>query len=262
MAQSPFSWQGASGCEVAERCVARRLRLPNAHGCHHFRLRIRERLGQLLDEGSFEELSGDLEILDALSFADSKPYTERIAQAQKKSETATGALHGTGTIDGLPIVVAGIDFSFIGGSMGGAVGESITRAAELALETRTPLLVISASGGARMQEGCVSLMQMAKTSQAMARLAEEGVLFMSLLTDPTYGGVSASYATLGDILIAEPDAHIGFAGPAVIEQTIRQKLPEGFQRSEFLLEHGFLDAVVKRSEMKKYIADALSFFCD
>ena len=198
---------------------------------HHFRLRIRERLGQLLDEDSFQELSGDLEILDALSFVDAKPYTERIASAQKKSETKTGALYGTGTIDGLPIVVAAIDFSFIGGSMGGAVGEAITRAAELALETRTPLLVISASGGARMQEGCVSLMQMAKTSQAVARMAEEGVLFISLLTDPTYGGVSASYATLGDVLIAEPDAHIGFAGPSVIEQTIRQKLPEGFQTS-------------------------------
>jgi acetyl-CoA carboxylase carboxyl transferase alpha subunit/acetyl-CoA carboxylase carboxyl transferase beta subunit len=208
---------------------------------HHFRLRIRERLGQLLDEGSFEELSGDLEILDALSFADSKPYVERIAQAQKKSETRTGALHGRGTIDGLPIVVAGIDFSFIGGSMGGAVGESITRAAELALETRTPLLVISASGGARMQEGCVSLMQM----------------FISLLTDPTYGGVSASYATLGDVLIAEPDAHIGFAGPTVIEQTIRQKLPEEFQTAGFLLEHGMLDLVEPRESLRRTIRNLL-----
>jgi acetyl-CoA carboxylase carboxyl transferase beta subunit/acetyl-CoA carboxylase carboxyl transferase alpha subunit len=224
---------------------------------HHFRLRIRERLGQLLDEDSFEELSGDLEILDALSFADSKPYVERIAQAQKKSETKTGALHGTGTIDGLPIVVAGIDFSFIGGSMGGAVGESITRAAELALETRTPLLVISASGGARMQEGCISLMQMVKTSQAVARLAEEGVLFISLLTDPTYGGVSASYATLGDILIAEPDAHIGFAGPTVIEQTIRQKLPDGFQTAGFLLEHGMLDLVEPRESLRRTIRNLL-----
>jgi acetyl-CoA carboxylase carboxyl transferase beta subunit/acetyl-CoA carboxylase carboxyl transferase alpha subunit len=224
---------------------------------HHFRLRVRERLGQLLDEDSFEELSGDLEILDALSFADSKPYTERIAQAQKKSETKTGALHGTGTIDGLPIVVACIDFSFIGGSMGGAVGESITRAAELALQTRTPLLVISASGGARMQEGCVSLMQMAKTSQVMARLAEEGVLFISLLTDPTYGGVSASYATLGDILIAEPDAHIGFAGPAVIEQTIRQKLPDEFQTAGFLLEHGMLDLVEPREGLRRTIRNLL-----
>jgi acyl-CoA carboxylase subunit beta len=224
---------------------------------HHFRLRIRERLGQLLDEGSFEELSGDLEIVDALSFADSKPYVERIAAAQKKSETKTGALHGTGTIDGVPIVVAGIDFSFIGGSMGGAVGESITRAAELALETRTPLLVISASGGARMQEGCVSLMQMAKTSQVMARLAEEGVLFISLLTDPTYGGVSASYATLGDILIAEPDAHIGFAGPTVIEQTIRQKLPDGFQTASFLMEHGMLDLVEPREGLRRTIRNVL-----
>ena len=226
---------------------------------HHFRLRIRERLGQLLDADSFEELSADLEILDVLSFTDSKPYTERIAQAQKKSETNTGALYGTGTIDGLGVVLAGIDFSFIGGSMGGAVGEAITRAAELALETRTPLLVISASGGARMQEGCVSLMQMAKTSQVMARLAEEGVLFMSLLTDPTYGGVSASYATLGDILIAEPDAHIGFAGPAVIEQTIRQKLPDEFQTAGFLLEHGMLDLVEPRENLRRTIRNLLEF---
>jgi acyl-CoA carboxylase subunit beta len=224
---------------------------------HHFRLRIRERLAQLLDEGSFVELSGDLEAIDALSFVDSRPYVERIAQARARSETQMGALHGTATIDGLDVVVAGIDFSFIGGSMGGAVGESITRAAEIALQTRTPLLVISASGGARMQEGCVSLMQMAKTSQAMARLAEEGVPFISLLTDPTYGGVSASYATLGDVLIAEPDAHIGFAGPTVIEQTIRQKLPDDFQTAGFLLEHGMLDLVEPRENLRRTIRNLL-----
>jgi acetyl-CoA carboxylase carboxyl transferase subunit beta len=226
---------------------------------YHFRLRIRERLAQLLDEDSFEELSADLEIVDALSFADTKTYVDRIAQAQRKSETQTGALHGTGTLDGLPIVVAGIDFSFIGGSMGGAVGESITRAAELALESRKPLLVISASGGARMQEGCVSLMQMAKTSQAMARLGEEGVLFISLLTDPTYGGVSASYATLGDILVAEPGAHIGFAGPSVIEQTIREKLPADFQTAGFLMEHGMLDLVETRENLRRSIRNLLEY---
>jgi acyl-CoA carboxylase subunit beta len=226
---------------------------------HHFRLRLRERLGQLLDEDSFVELSGDLEIVDALSFADSKPYVDRIAQAQRRGETRTGALHGTGTIDGLPIVVAGIDFSFIGGSMGGAVGESITQAAELALEKRIPLLVISASGGARMQEGCVSLMQMAKTSQAVARLNEEGVLFISLLTDPTYGGVSASYATLGDVLVSEPGAHIGFAGPTVIEQTIRQKLPEGFQTAGFLLERGQLDIVEPRENLRRSLRNLLEY---
>jgi acetyl-CoA carboxylase carboxyl transferase subunit beta len=168
-----------------------------------------------------------------------------------------GALYGTGTIDGLPIVLAAIDFGFIGGSMSGAVGEAITRAAELALGKRTPLLVISASGGARMQEGCVSLMQMAKTSQAVARMAEEGVPYISLLTDPTYGGVSASYATLGDVLISEPGAHIGFAGPSVIEQTIHQQLPPGFQTAEFLLEHGMLDVVEPRENLRRSIRNLL-----
>ncbi|MBV9193822.1 MAG: acetyl-CoA carboxylase carboxyltransferase subunit beta [Solirubrobacterales bacterium] len=224
---------------------------------HHFRLKLSERLAQLLDTDSFEERSGDLEPLDALSFVDSKPYTDRIRDAQRKTGLRAGAVYGTGTIDSLPVVVAAIDFAFIGGSMSGAVGEAITRAAELALETRTPLLVISASGGARMQEGCISLMQMAKTTQAVARLAEEGVLFMSLLTDPTYGGVSASYATLGDVLISEPGAHIGFAGPTVIEQTIREQLPDGFQTAEFLLEHGMLDIVEPRENLRRTIRNLL-----
>jgi acetyl-CoA carboxylase carboxyl transferase beta subunit/acetyl-CoA carboxylase carboxyl transferase alpha subunit len=224
---------------------------------HHFRLRLSERLEQLLDADSFEDLGADLEPVDALSFADSKPYTDRIRDAQRKTGRKSGALYGTGTIDGLPLVLAAIDFGFIGGSMSGAVGEAITRAAELALDTRTPLLVISASGGARMQEGCVSLMQMAKTSQAVARLAEEGVLFISLLTDPTYGGVSASYATLGDVLISEPGAHIGFAGPSVIEQTIHQQLPAGFQTAEFLLEHGMLDVVEPRENLRRAIRNLL-----
>jgi acyl-CoA carboxylase subunit beta len=224
---------------------------------HHFRLRLSERLSQLLDPGSLEELTGDLEPLDALSFVDTKPYADRIRDAQRKTGMKSGALYGTGTIDELPIVVAAIDFGFVGGSMSGAVGETITRAAELALQTRTPLLVISASGGARMQEGCVSLMQMAKTSQAVARLGEEGIPFFSLLTDPTYGGVSASYATLGDVLISEPGAHIGFAGPSVIEQTIHQKLPDGFQTSEFLLDHGMLDVVEPRENLRRTIRNLL-----
>ena len=207
-------WRRCPSCEafVYHKRLKRNLDVcPECN--HHFRLRLRERIAQLLDEDSFEELSGDLEPIDALSFVDSKPYPERIAAAQEKSGAKSGALYGTGTIDGLPLVIAGIDFGFIGGSMGSAVGEAITRAAELALERRIPLLVISASGGARMQEGCVSLMQMAKTSQAIGRLNEEGILYVSLLTDPTYGGVSASFATLGDVLVAEPGAHIGFAGP-------------------------------------------------
>jgi acetyl-CoA carboxylase carboxyl transferase subunit beta len=225
---------------------------------HHFRLRLRERLAQLLDAGSFEDLGRDLEPVDALSFVDSKPYPDRIREAQRKTGMSSGALYGTGKIDGLPVVVAALDFGFIGGSMSGAVGEAITRAAELALDTRTPLLAISASGGARMQEGCVSLMQMAKTSQAVARLAEEGVPFISLLTDPTYGGVSASYATLGDILLSEPGAHVGFAGPSVIEQTIHQQLPDGFQTSEFLLEHGMLDLVEPRENVRRTIRNLLT----
>jgi acetyl-CoA carboxylase carboxyl transferase subunit beta len=224
---------------------------------HHFRLRVGERLAQLLDGDGFNDLTGDVEPLDVLSFRDSKPYPDRIRDAQRKSGTKAGARYGTGTIDGLPIVVAAVDFSFIGGSMSGAVGEVITLAAEHALKTRTPLLVISASGGARMQEGCVSLMQMAKTSQAVARLSEEGILFISLLSDPTYGGVSASYATLGDVLISEPGAHIGFAGPSVIEQTIHQKLPAGFQTAEFLLERGMLDRVEPRENLRRTIRNLL-----
>jgi acetyl-CoA carboxylase carboxyl transferase subunit beta len=225
---------------------------------HHFRLRLQERLDQLLDEDSFEDLGGDLESVDVLSFADSKPYPERVEQARAKTGSAAGARYGTATIEGNPLIVAAIDFDFIGGSMGSVAGEAITRAAELALEQRTPLLVISASGGARMQEGCVSLMQMAKTSQAIGRLGEAGVLYISLLTDPTYGGVSASFATLGDVLISEPKAHIGFAGPSVIEQTIRQKLPEGFQTADFLLEHGMLDLLEPRENLRRTLRDLLA----
>jgi acetyl-CoA carboxylase carboxyl transferase alpha subunit/acetyl-CoA carboxylase carboxyl transferase beta subunit len=253
-------WRRCPACEafVYHKRLKRNLGVcPECN--HHFRLRPRERLGQLLDEDSFEELGAELEPLDALSFTDSKPYPERVAQAQRRTGSSYGAIFGTGTVEGHPLVVAAINFEFIGGSMGGAVGEAITRAAELALETRTPLLVISASGGARMQEGCISLMQMAKTSQAIGRLAEAGVLYISLLTDPTYGGVSASFATLGDVLIAEPEAHVGFAGPSVIEQTIRQKLPDGFQTAGFLLEHGMLDLVEQRENLRRTIRNLLGF---
>jgi acetyl-CoA carboxylase carboxyl transferase subunit beta len=224
---------------------------------HHFRLAVRERLDQLLDHGSFVELSADIEPVDPLGFADSKPYATRVAEAQRKTGNPEGTIYGTGNIEGLAVVVAAMDFGFIGGSMGSAVGEAITRAAELALESRTPLIVISASGGARMQEGCVSLMQLAKTSQAVARLNEEGVLYISFLTDPTYGGVSASFATLGDLLITEPNSHIGFAGPSVIEQTIRQKLPKGLQTADFLLEHGQLDLVERRENLRNVLSKVL-----
>jgi acetyl-CoA carboxylase carboxyl transferase alpha subunit/acetyl-CoA carboxylase carboxyl transferase beta subunit len=217
---------------------------------HHFRLPVRERLAQLLDEGSFDDLSDTISPIDPLGFADSKPYGARLEEAQRKTGSSEGALYGTATIGGRPLVVAAMDFAFIGGSMGSGVGEAITRAAELALERREPLLVISASGGARMQEGCVSLMQLAKTSQAIGRLNEEGLLFISLLTDPTYGGVSASFAMLGDLLVSEPGAYVGFAGPKVIEQTIRQTLPDGFQTAGFLLEHGQLDLVEARETLR------------
>src|SRR4051812_13111367 len=244
-------------CPACEAFVYHKRLKRNLHVCpecnHHFRLRLRDRIAQLVDEGSFEELSADLEPIDALSFTDSKPYPDRIAAAQSKTGNKDGGLYGTATIGERAVVIAGIDFDFVGGSMGSAVGEAITRAAELALERRTPLLVISASGGARMQEGVVSLMQMAKTSQAVGRLNEEGLLYTSLLTDPTYGGVSASFATLGDVLVAEPDAHIGFAGPSVIEQTIRQTLPDGFQTAGFLMDHGMLDLVETRENLGRAI---------
>lgn len=225
---------------------------------YHFRLGVRERLAQLLDEGSFEDLSGDIAPVDPLAFADSKPYPQRLEEAQRKTGSSEGALYGAAAIDGNPLVVAIMNFAFIGGSMGSGVGEAITRAAELALERRLPLLVVSSSGGARMQEGCVSLMQLAKTSQAVARLHEEGLLFISLLVDPTYGGVSASFATLGDLLVSEPGSYIGFAGPKVIEQTIRQKLPDGFQTAEFLLDHGQLDLVEPRENLRNTLRKILA----
>jgi acetyl-CoA carboxylase carboxyl transferase subunit beta len=226
---------------------------------YHFRLPVRERLAQLLDEGSFDDRSHEISPVDPLGFADSKPYATRLEEAQRKAGRPEGAIYGTGTIGGRPVVLAAMDFGFIGGSMGSGVGEAITRAAELALERREPLLVISASGGARMQEGCVSLMQLAKTSQAVGRLHEEGLLYISLLTDPTYGGVSASFAVLGDLLVSEPGSYIGFAGPKVIEQTIRQKLPEGFQTAGFLLDHGQLDMVEARETLRVSLRKVLDF---
>jgi acetyl-CoA carboxylase carboxyl transferase subunit beta len=229
---------------------------------HHFRLSARERVAFLLDAGSFRELDADLTPGDPLGFVDSKPYTARIADNREKSGVSEAAMYGTGTIGGYHVVLCALDFTFLGGSMGSVVGEKVTRAIELGAKTRTPVIVCSSSGGARMQEGTISLMQLAKISAALMRLDEAHVPYISVMTDPTSGGVTASFAMLGDLNIGEPGALIGFAGPRVIEQTIRQKLPEGFQRSEFLLEHGFLDAVVKRSEMKAYIARSLRFFCD
>jgi acetyl-CoA carboxylase carboxyl transferase subunit beta len=230
------------------------------HCTHHFRLKVLDRLAMLFDHGHWVEHDAHLKSLDPLHFTDTKAYRDRLTSTIKKTGRKDAVIVATGTIDGLPAVVAAMDYDFIGGSMGVVVGEKITRAAELALRERTPLIVISCSGGARMMEGALSLMQMAKISAALGRLDRAGVPYISVLTDPTTGGVTASFAMLGDLNIAEPKALIGFAGPRVIEQTIRQKLPEGFQRSEFLVEHGFLDAIVDRRELKAFLARTIRLF--
>lgn len=230
------------------------------HCAHHFRMSAAERLRMLFDDGRWEEHDAHLRSIDPLAFTDTKPYRDRLVATIAKTGLSDAVQVGTGDLDGIPTVVAAMEYAFIGGSMGVVVGEKITRAAERALADRAPLIVVSCSGGARMMEGALSLMQMAKISAALGRLDRAGVPYISILTDPTTGGVTASYAMLGDLNIAEPKALIGFAGPRVIEQTIRQKLPEGFQRSEFLLEKGFLDAIVDRREMKATVARALRAF--
>jgi acetyl-CoA carboxylase carboxyl transferase subunit beta len=226
---------------------------------HHFRLSAEARIGMLLDHGSFAERDAGLESEDPLGFVDQKAYPDRIAAAQLATGMRDAAVWGTGLIEGQPVVVAVMDFGFMGGSMGAVVGEKVSRAAEFALETRMPLLVVAASGGARMQEGTLSLMQLAKTVAALERLRAAGVPFLSLLSDPTTGGVFASFAVLGDVNLAEPNALIGFAGARVSAGTIAQELPPGFQRSEFLYGHGFLDRVVHRSELRGEIAGLLRF---
>jgi acetyl-CoA carboxylase carboxyl transferase subunit beta len=225
----------------------------------HFRIDARTRLALLLDENEYETFDGNLSSTDPLKFVDLKPYSSRLKQAQHDTGLRDAVINARGKLLGRPVVASVMEYAFIGGSMGAVVGEMITRAVERALDSHTPLIIVSASGGARMMEGVVSLMQLAKISAALARLDQEKVPYISVLTDPTTGGVTASFAMLGDLNIAEPGALIWFAGPRVIEQTIRQKLPPGFQRSEFLLEHGMLDAVVPRKELKPYIARALDF---
>ncbi len=231
------------------------------HCGRHFRIDARTRLAQLLDDGKYETFDDGLASTDPLQFADLKPYSQRLQQAKKDTGLNDAVINAAGTLEGRPVIVSAMEYSFIGGSMGAVVGEKIARAVERATADGRPLIVVSASGGARMMEGVISLMQLAKISAALARMDEARVPYISLLTDPTTGGVTASYAMLGDLNIAEPGALIGFAGPRVIEQTIRQKLPEGFQRSEFLLQHGMLDAVVPRKQLKPYIARALAFMC-
>src|ERR1700685_1508193 len=225
----------------------------------HFRIDARTRLTQLLDGGEYEVFDSDLVSTDPLKFVDLKAYSSRLKQAQTDTALKDAVINARGKLNGRTVIVSAMEYAFIGGSMGAVVGEEITRAIERALTMKSPLIIISASGGARMMEGVISLMQLAKISAALGRLDDAKVPYVSLLTDPTTGGVTASFAMLGDLNIAEPGALIGFAGPRVIEQTIRQKLPAGFQRSEFLLQHGMLDAVVPRKELKPYIGRALEF---
>ena len=234
----------------------------NLHVCpkcdHHQRINARTRLTSFLDEAGRVEIAADVKPVDTLKFKDSKRYKDRIHQAQKATGENDALLAMEGTINTLPVVVVSFDFSFMGGSMGSVVGEKFVRAAQVSLEKKIPLICFSASGGARMQEGLFSLMQMAKTSAILAQLSQAGVPFISVLTDPTMGGVSASLAMLGDLNVAEPKALIGFAGPRVIEQTVRETLPEGFQRSEFLVEHGAVDMIIDRRDMRDRLSSILS----
>ena len=224
---------------------------------HHFKINARQRLELLFDNGEYREFDENLRASDPLEFKDLRSYRRRLEAAYRKTGETEAVVNAEGVLSGHKIVCSCMEYGFIGGSMGSVVGEKITRAVERALDSRKALLIVSASGGARMMEGVLSLMQLAKISSALARLSEERIPYIALLTDPTTGGVTASFSMLGDLNIAEPGALIGFAGPRVIEQTIRQKLPKGFQRSEFLLEHGMLDAVVERKELKPFITDWL-----
>ena len=224
---------------------------------HHHRIGARRRLDIFLDPDGREEIGGELEPIDILKFKDSKKYKDRISQAQKNTDEKDALIAMKGTLKGMPITAAAFEFSYMGGSMGSVVGERFVRAASISLEQRIPFVCFSASGGARMQEALFSLMQMSKTSAILAKMSKEGVPFISVMTDPTMGGVSASFAMLGDINVGEPNALIGFAGPRVIEQTVRETLPEGFQRSEFLLEHGAIDMIVARQDMRDRLANVL-----
>jgi acetyl-CoA carboxylase carboxyl transferase subunit beta len=250
-------------CESCRQIIWKKDLEDNLNVCpkcdKHFRIDARSRLGLLFDDSQFETFDGNLVSTDPLKFVDLKAYSSRLKQARSDTGLTDAVINAQGKLNGRPVVMSAMEYAFIGGSMGAVVGEVITRAIEKAADTKHPLVIVSASGGARMMEGVISLMQLAKISAALARLDELKVPYISVLTDPTTGGVTASFAMLGDLNIAEPGALIGFAGPRVIEQTIRQKLPPGFQRSEFLLEHGMLDAVVHRRDLKPYISRALDF---
>jgi acetyl-CoA carboxylase carboxyl transferase subunit beta len=250
-------------CPECDTIIYTKDLVKNLHVCHkcahHFRLNATERLKTLFDDETWEELAPNLVSNDPLQFTDTKPYKARLAASKKSVGQNDAVIVGVGRINGVDAVVAAMEYSFIGGSMGVVVGEKMVRGIELALARRIPMVIVSCSGGARMMEGALSLMQMAKISAALARLDRARLPYVSILTDPTTGGVTASFAMLGDLNIAEPKALIGFAGPRIIEQTIRQKLPDGFQRSEFLVEHGMLDLVVDRREMKATLGKMLTF---
>jgi acetyl-CoA carboxylase carboxyl transferase subunit beta len=252
-------------CEKCGQIIWKKALEENFHCCpkcdFHFRVNARTRIEMLLD-GPAEEHDAGLVSTDPLGFEDTKKYADKLRAARQTAESNDALISVSGVLEGRPVNLCVMEFRFLGGSMGAVVGEKIVRAAERSLAERKPLIIVAASGGARMQEGAVSLMQMARISAALMRLDEAAIPYISVLTDPTTGGVTASFAMLGDLNIGEPGALIAFAGPRVIEQTIRQKLPAGFQRSEFLLEHGMLDAVVRRPDLKAFIARALKFYCD
>ena len=250
-------------CDGCKEIIYKKEVLRNANVCpkcgYHFRISARERLASLFDEGRYQEVDTDIYSVDPLKFRDVKPYKDRLREYREKTGLNDAIINARGTVGGLQVMMSVMEYGFMGGSMGSAVGEKVTRAIERALDERIPLVIICCSGGARMQEGILSLMQMAKIVAALGKLHEARVPFISILTDPTTGGVTASFAMLGDLNLAEPKALIGFAGPRVIEQTIREKLPDEFQRSEFLVEHGMLDFIVERREMRDVLARCLKF---
>ena len=252
-------WKKCPACNAVLYCVEIENNLNVCPKCdHHMRIGARQRLDFFLDSGEREEIGESLQPIDVLKFKDSRKYKDRLTDAQKNTGENDAMVVMRGTVNGLPLVASAFEFSFMGGSMGSVVGERFVRAVNVCLEKEVPLVCFSASGGARMQEALLSLMQMAKTSAALTKLAQKGIPYISVLTDPTMGGVSASFAMLGDLIIAEPKALIGFAGPRVIEQTVRETLPEGFQRSEFLLEHGAIDRIVDRRQMRDEVSSVLA----
>ena len=251
-------------CNNCQRILYKQDILDNSYVCpscnFHFRISALDRLEMIFDEGKYTLFDQDIYPVDVLGFEDSQKYSQRLEENRQKTGLQEAVLNARGKIDGIDVIVSVMDFRFMGGSMGSVVGEKITRACERACELKLPLIIFSCSGGARMQEGALSLMQLIKTCAALGRLSQAGLPYISFLTDPTTGGVTASYGMLGDLNIAEPNALIGFAGPRVIEQTIKEKLPKGFQRSEFLLKHGMLDDVVERKNLRPYLAKAIRLF--